>query len=92
MMQLDGCSLDETLSPLEDRQMFTSSIVAKSRTVTLHFVFTLSIANTTFHPFEQNRPFKFELSKRCHQQVFATMTDEEAKLGHKMLRKQYISR
>ena len=41
---------------------------------------------------EQNKPFKFELSKLCDQEVFAIAiaTLEEAKLGHKMLRKQFI--
>ena len=45
----------------------------------------MPLNSKTFHPFEQNGPFKFELSKRCHQQVFAIATLEEAKLGHKML-------
>ena len=39
---------------------------------------------------EQSKPFKFELSKLCDQAVFAIATLEEAKLGHKMLRKQFI--
>ena len=63
-MQLDGCSLDETfLLPLEDRQMFTSSIVAKLEPEHKRFVFIHFIANKTFNPFEQKRPFKFELFK-----------------------------
>ena len=56
------------------------------------FVIIHSIANKIFHPFEQNRPFKFELCKRCDQEVFTIVTLEEAKLGHKMLRKQFTSR
>ena len=51
-----------------------------------------SIANKIFHPIEQNRPFKFELCKRCDQEVFAIVTLEEAKLGHKMLPNQFTSR
>ena len=39
---------------------------------------------------EQNKPFKFELSKLCDQEVFAIATLEEAKLGHKMVHKQFI--
>ena len=38
---------------------------------------------------EQNKPFKFELSRLCDQEVFAIAT-LEAKLGHEMLRKQFI--
>ena len=39
---------------------------------------------------QQNKPFKFELSKLRDQAVFSIATLEQAKLGHKMLRKQFI--
>ena len=39
---------------------------------------------------EENKPFKFELSKLCDHKVFAIAILEEAKLGHKMFRKQFI--
>ena len=44
----------------------------------MQFVFIQSLATKIFHPFEQNRPFKFEVSKQCDQEVFATLEEDNS--------------
>ena len=87
---------DETFLPMLEKTIDETGKCLRPRysqkLESWHKRYMHSIANKIFHPIEQNRPFKFELCKRCDQEVFAIVTLEEAKLGHKMLPNQFTSR